>query len=80
MLRLAQIKLPLDHNKDDLVAAIISYFAIDAAKLLEYTVYKRSYDARKNEMVLVYIVDVKLQDEAKIFKKFKHDLVSCWLR
>jgi uncharacterized FAD-dependent dehydrogenase len=61
MLRLGDVKLPLEHPDEALAAAIIERLGIPAADLLGYTVYKRSYDARnKANIVLVYQLDIEL--------------------
>jgi uncharacterized FAD-dependent dehydrogenase len=61
MLRLGDVKLPLEHPDEALAAAIIERLGIGAGELLGYTVYKRSYDARnKANIVLVYQLDVEL--------------------
>ncbi len=61
MLRLNDIKLPLDHSADDLVAAIADRLQLDAAELKDFSVFKRSYDARrKSSIQLIYQVDVTL--------------------
>ena len=65
MLRLTEIKLPLGHAEEALRAAIVHRLGIDAEDLLEFTVYKRSYDARQRRAILlIYTVDVKLADAA----------------
>jgi hypothetical protein len=63
MLRLNEVKLPLDHKEDELAAAIVSKLGIDAADLLDFSVFKRSYDARnKSNILLVYQVDAVLDE------------------
>ncbi|RLA48468.1 MAG: hypothetical protein DRR04_08980 [Gammaproteobacteria bacterium] len=63
MIRLNEVKLPLNHQKDALAAAIVSKLGINAADLLDFSVFKRSYDARKkSNILLVYQVDVVLDE------------------
>ena len=72
MLRLTEIKLPLDHPEGDLRAAILARLGIADADLIEVSVYKRSYDARqKKQIQLIYTVDVTLRDdlEATVLKR-----------
>ena len=64
MLRLTEIKLPLAHADDALPAAIRNTLQLKAADLTGFTVFKRSFDARKAEIMQVYIVDVLLADAA----------------
>jgi uncharacterized FAD-dependent dehydrogenase len=63
MLRLNEIKLPLDHPATDLRLAILARLGIEAAELVDYTIYKRSYDARKmSNILLIYQIDAQLAD------------------
>jgi uncharacterized FAD-dependent dehydrogenase len=74
MLRLNEVKLPLDHADEALKAAILTRLGINAAALLGYTIYKRSYDARKRSaIVLIYSLDVTVTDEAAVLQRMKHD-------
>jgi uncharacterized protein len=64
MLRVTEIKLPLDHSEHELRAAIIERLAIDAAALLRYNVFRRAIDARKRSAIcLIYTLDVEVADE-----------------
>ena len=74
MLRLNEVKLPLNHTEDELPAAILARLGIAADALLGYTVFKRSYDARKKTaIVLIYSLDVDVKDEAELLKRLHHD-------
>ena len=73
MLRITELKLPLDHVEEELTAAIIKYLGIKPADLKSHTVYKRSYDARRGVMSLVYIVDCEVEGEAKLLARHKGD-------
>ena len=74
MLRLTEIKLPLDHTKADLQQAILNKLRLKPENLRGYEIYKRSPDARnKAAIVLVYIVDVDTPQESQLLKRFKKD-------
>lgn len=74
MLRLTEIKLPLDHPPEDLPAAIVAKLGIATADLLDFTVFRRGFDARKPSRILfVYTLDVALADEATVLKRLKND-------
>ena len=60
MLRLTEIKLPLEHADNALQEAILQTLHIKPADLARFTVFKRSFDARKAVIMQVYIVDVVL--------------------
>jgi hypothetical protein len=65
MLRISELKLPLGHADDALPALIAGTLGIDAAAIASHTVYKRSFDARKADLLTVYICDVQLADAAR---------------
>ena len=60
MIRITELKLPLDHDEHALPALIAKTLSITNVELLRHTVYKRSYDARKQKLLLVYIADVEV--------------------
>lgn len=74
MLRITELKLPLNHTDDDLNNAIISMLSIDESQLLSMNLFKRGYDARKKQDIqLVYQLDVCLdQDlEDRVLRQFE---------
>ncbi len=74
MLRLTDVKLPLDHAEAALSAAIQKRLNIGAADVIGYTIHKRSHDARKkNAITLVYTLDVETPREKQLLKRFKGD-------
>ncbi len=74
MLRITELKLPLDHDDDALAAAIIARLGVSTDELIGYTVAKRSYDARKRgAIVLIYSVDVDTPREAELLARLQQD-------
>jgi uncharacterized FAD-dependent dehydrogenase len=74
MLRLTDLKLPLDHDDAALAAVIIARLGIASDELTRYTVAKRSYDARKRTaIVLIYSVDVETPREAELLQRLQHE-------
>ncbi|MDO9392501.1 MAG: NAD(P)/FAD-dependent oxidoreductase, partial [Methylotenera sp.] len=74
MLRVTEIKLPLEHKPSEINAALIKKLAINAADLVEYSIFKRGVDARKaNAILLVYSLDVTIKGEAKVLAKLNKD-------
>ncbi|MEO8857340.1 MAG: FAD-dependent protein [Burkholderiaceae bacterium] len=65
MIRLTELKLPLDHSPADLAALMRKTLGLDAATALHYEVFKRSIDARKANLLVVYIVDLQLASPAE---------------
>ena len=64
MLRLTELKLPLDHDEAALPALIVKTLGITPAELAGNHIHKRSYDARKQKLLLVYIAHVTLSSPA----------------
>ncbi|KWU28588.1 MULTISPECIES: NAD(P)/FAD-dependent oxidoreductase [Burkholderia] len=73
MLRLSEIKLPLDHPESALEAAIrarLAELGVAPDGLLRYTVFRRAHDARKRaDIKLTYIVDIEVNDEAAALER-----------
>ena len=62
MLRLSEIKLPLDPPAQALAHAVQTALGVAADAIAHIHVHKRSFDARKVDLLEVYIVDVALHD------------------
>ena len=74
MLRLNEVKLPLDHDAAALTEAVLARLGIKADELRGYTVFKRSYDARKRSaIVLIYSLDVDTTAEAAVLARMQAD-------
>lgn len=73
MLRLTEIKLPLDHPPEAIRAAILERLGIEPQELLEFRVFKRSYDARKRSAItLIYTVDVSVSESVATAISVRH--------
>ena len=75
MLRITDLRLPLDHPEDALRSAIVARLGIPEARLRQHTVFRRSHDARKKSAVtLIYTVDCEVDgDEAALLAKHPGD-------
>lgn len=74
MLQLTEIKLPLNHQQDDIKIAILKRLAINSNDLISYTIFRRGYDARNpSEINFIYTVDVIVKNEAALLKRRYHD-------
>ncbi|WP_296752908.1 NAD(P)/FAD-dependent oxidoreductase [Thiobacillus sp.] len=74
MLRLTELKLPLDHPPVALRTAILQRLELADDDLAGFSIFKRSYDARKKHaLLMVYAVDVEVKNEAALLKKFRND-------
>ncbi|GEN98215.1 hypothetical protein NSE01_00480 [Novosphingobium sediminis] len=75
MLRLTELKLPLDHTSAELEAAIAERLEIEPAALLRYSVAKRGNDARRKSAIkLVYAIDASVADEAAVLARHVGDV------
>jgi uncharacterized FAD-dependent dehydrogenase len=74
MIRLTEIKLPLNHDEAALPAAILNKLKIKPEQLKSFSMFKRGYDARKkSDIQLIYTLDVEVDQEAPLLKKFEKD-------
>ena len=63
MIRLTEIKLPLNHAPEDLTTAITTKLKISAEQMVSFVMFKRGYDARnKRNIQLIYTLDITLTD------------------
>jgi uncharacterized FAD-dependent dehydrogenase len=74
MLRLTEVKLPLDHSDADIRAAIINRLELHQNDLLSYTIFRRGIDARRSHaIVFIYTLDLEVKDEDSLMARFKGD-------
>ncbi|GLR39228.1 hypothetical protein GCM10011247_46270 [Pseudomonas plecoglossicida] len=75
MLRITELKLPLDHPDEALREAIVERLGIRDEQLLSFNLFKRSYDARKknSELLFIYTIDLEASNEAELLSKFADD-------
>ncbi|WP_210458907.1 NAD(P)/FAD-dependent oxidoreductase [Vibrio crassostreae] len=71
MIRLTEIKLPLDHEESAIQDAIEAKLGINADQVLSFNIFKRGYDARKkSKILLIYTLDVLVENEAELLEQF----------
>ncbi|WP_049621015.1 NAD(P)/FAD-dependent oxidoreductase [Frateuria defendens] len=74
MLRLTDIKLPLDHPEEAIAAAIRHKLGVKDTALRGYSVFRRGYDARRRGAIaLIYTLDVEVEGEAALLARFAGD-------
>ena len=76
MLRLSELKLPLDHQDSDLLPALCRRLRLDPAAVGSHRIVKRSVDARrKSEIQLSYSLEIELEPalEQKLLQRFRRD-------
>jgi uncharacterized FAD-dependent dehydrogenase len=74
MLRLTEIKLPLDHAPEAISAAAIARLRIKPHDLVSCEVFRRAHDARKKSAIsLIYSLDVEVKNEAEVLKRLSQE-------
>jgi uncharacterized FAD-dependent dehydrogenase len=72
LLRLTELRLPLDHSEAELRTAIVRELGIQPQELIRYTIFRRSYDARKRGAIaLIYHLDVETTRDGEILRRAK---------
>lgn len=70
MIRINQIKLPVEHTDEMLYQKVEKLLKINRSQILCFQIVKKSIDARKKpDLQIVYSVNVTVDDEARILKK-----------
>src|SRR3569623_126040 len=74
MLRLTDLKLPLDHPPEALAKAVLARLELPASALRGIDVFRRGYDARKRGAIaVIFTLDVEVTDEAAVLARFADD-------
>jgi uncharacterized FAD-dependent dehydrogenase len=74
MLRLTDIKLPLNHTEADLQQAVVEKLGCPGTDVKQLNMFKRGFDARnKADIQLIYTLDLEIADEAALLEKFGKD-------
>lgn len=70
MIRISQLKLPIEHKEKDLEHKIRKMLRLSPKEAISYEIIRRSVDARqKSEKKFVYTIDVTVAGERKILRK-----------
>ena len=74
MIRISQLRLPLDHTEAELRAAVRVRLGLESDAPVELKLFKRSYDVRaKHAPVFVYTIDVDTPNAEAIRSSFTDD-------
>ena len=75
MLRIHELKLPLEHNATALRPALLKRLCIPETDLVDFTIHKRAWDARKKGAIqLIYTIDAAVKNEAALLKRHAKDV------
>ena len=69
MLRIQQLKLPVQHTESELYNKIIKALKIRSGDLIRYEIVRQSLDARGGELKYVYMIDAEVKKESAVLKK-----------
>jgi uncharacterized FAD-dependent dehydrogenase len=70
MLRLTDVQLPLDHPESAIPQAIVALLGIAVDDLRDFSIFRRSFDARKKSAItLIYTLDVNIDNEEQVLKR-----------
>src|SRR5215471_6990032 len=70
MLRISELRLPLDHDEADLVSALCRILTVAKTDILRWSIERRGYDARKRAAIkLVYSIDVEVRNEQAVLRR-----------
>ena len=74
-IRITELRLPLDHAADELLPAVAARLGISLDDVIEFTLFKRSYDARgkSTQIFLSYTVDVVVRHPEAVLQKHLND-------
>jgi uncharacterized FAD-dependent dehydrogenase len=74
MLRLTNVKLPLNHQPEELEQVILATLKITAEQLTSFSIFKRGYDARKkSNIILMYTLDVETTKNEQLLVEQSRD-------
>ncbi|GGC67539.1 hypothetical protein GCM10011504_51870 [Siccirubricoccus deserti] len=74
MIRLTELRLPLDHPPEALRAAVLARLGLEDAALEELLVFRRGHDARSpRAIMLVYTLDLAVQNEEAVLRRHAGD-------
>ncbi len=73
MLRITEVKLPLDHPVTAIRAAILQRLGIAENELIGYSIFRRAVDARKPAISFIYTLDVEVSEEPALFERLEDD-------
>ncbi|MDD5227714.1 MAG: NAD(P)/FAD-dependent oxidoreductase [Methylococcales bacterium] len=75
MLRITELKLPLNHSVSDIQSAVLYRLGVDLNEFISYKIFRQGHDARKRDAIqMVYTVDVDIKNEAEVLARFTNDI------
>ncbi len=70
MLQITELRLPLEHSEEELRRAVLRELGISPEALVSFSVFRRSYDARKRGAIqLIYRLDVETTGDQEVLER-----------
>lgn len=77
MIRITQLKLPIDHKKQDISKKAAKLLRIPENQIEEIQIIRQSLDARhKKDLLFVYTIDLSVKKEAAVVKKVRNKNIT----
>lgn len=77
MIRINQIKVPLEHNEQDIIRKAASLLCIAPAKILDWQIVRKSIDARKKpEIRISYSLDVSVASQKEVLARCRNKQIQ----
>ena len=74
MLRITEIRLPIDHPESMIRHAVLEKLGIHGHELIACTIFRRGTDARRqNRITFIYTLDVETLNEDEILARMAGD-------
>jgi len=75
VIRINELPLPLDYTSETLRRAVLKRLGLPAEDLIDFTLFKRSYDARRKNSAISFIciVDVRVRDQSAVLDRLAKD-------
>jgi len=74
MLRITELRLPIEHPPEALPAAIATRLKVPAKDITRFSIFRQSVDARRvGAPSFIYAVDVEVKREAELLQRFAGD-------
>lgn len=75
MLEISDVRLPVDHEPEEIPATVAQALGLkSAAELRDWSVHRRAVDARHGRVMLNYVIHAAVADEARALREFDKSL------
>ncbi|MFP4697603.1 MAG: NAD(P)/FAD-dependent oxidoreductase [Eubacteriales bacterium] len=75
MIRIQQLRFGLDHSENDIIKKALKILKINNEQVKAFKIIKKSIDARKNSVKIIYTIEVKIDNEQKTIKRINNNSI-----